>query len=61
MTKPKMVEVKYEGDVEQIYMMNPNIGIVKRGDTLSVKASQLDELKEVGFVEIKEKKEGGEK
>lgn len=61
MTKPKMVKVKYEGDVEQVYMMNPNLGIIKRGDTLEVKASQLDELKEVGFVEIKEKKEGGEK
>ncbi len=60
MTKPKMVELVYKGDLEQIYLMHPNHGIVKQGDTLSVKASQVDELKEVGFEEVKDNK-GGEK
>lgn len=60
MTKPKMVEMVYKGELEQIYLMYPNHGIVKQGDTLSVKASQVDELKEVGFEEVKEQK-GGEK
>ncbi len=60
MTKPKMVKVVYKGELEQIYLMYPNHGIIKQGDTLEVKASQLDELKEVGFEEVEDKK-GGEK